>query len=142
MSNTKDNAAILTASNLRPGDSSNGTVDIANTGSLSGGFTLTKSGLTDTDSTNPLSGKLNVVVKDCGAFPASGPDPVCGDSDDVTKYTGTLAEMGTTGHGVGALGTVAANEKHRYSFNVTLATSAGNEYQGDSSTAAFAWNAA
>ena len=42
MSNSAANAAVLTASNLRPGDSSSGTVDIANTGSLSGAFTLTE----------------------------------------------------------------------------------------------------
>jgi hypothetical protein len=141
MSNSADNAAVLTASNLRPGDSSTGTVDIANTGSLSGAFSLTKSGLTDSDSANPLSGKLNVVVDDCGAFSGSTA-PTCGDSDDVNKYTGTLADMSTSGHGVTGLGTFAGSDKHRYRFRVTLDTSAGNAYQGDSSTAAFTWNAA
>ncbi len=68
MSNSADNAAVLTASDLRPGDTSSGTVDIANTGSLSGAFTLTKSSVTDSDTRNPLSAKLNVVVDDCGAF--------------------------------------------------------------------------
>jgi spore coat-associated protein N len=142
MSNSADNAAVLTASNLRPGDSSTGTVDIANTGSLSGAFTLAKTGLTDTDSGNPLSGKLNVVVDDCGAFSAGGSAPSCTDGDEVTKYSGTLAEMGTAGHGVSALGTFASNDKHRYRFRVTLDGSPGNAYQGDSSTAAFTWNAA
>jgi spore coat-associated protein N len=141
MSNSADNAAVLTASNLRPGNSATGTVDIANTGSLSGAFTLTKSSVTDTDSANPLSGKLNVVVDDCGAFSGSTA-PTCGDVDDVNKYSGTLADMSTSGHGVNALGTFAGNDKHRYQFRVTLDTSAGNAYQGDSSTAAFTWNAA
>jgi hypothetical protein len=141
MSNSADNAAVLTASNLRPGNSATGTVDIANTGSLSGAFTLGKSSLTDSDSGNPLSGKLNVVVDDCGAFSGSTA-PTCGDSDDVTKYTGTLSDMSTSGHGVAALGTFASNDKHRYRFNVTLDGTAGNAYQGDSSTAAFTWNVA
>jgi hypothetical protein len=141
MSNSADNAAVLTASNLRPGDTSTGTVDIANTGSLSGAFTVAKTGLTDTDSANPLSGKLNVVVDDCGAFSGSTA-PTCGDSDDVNKYTGTLGDMSTSGHGVSTLGTFASNDKHRYRFRVTLDSSAGNAYQGDSSTAAFTWNAA
>jgi hypothetical protein len=141
MSNSADNAAILTASNLRPGDTSSGTVDIANTGSLSGAFTVAKTGLTDSDSANPLSGKLNVVVDDCGAFSGSTA-PTCGDSDDVNKYTGTLGDMSTSGHGVSTLGTFASNDKHRYRFRVTLDSSAGNAYQGDSSTAAFTWNAA
>jgi hypothetical protein len=142
MSNSRDNAAVLTASNLRPGGSASGTVDIANTGSLSGAFTLSKSSVSDTDTNNPLSGKLNLVVKDCGAFAADGTAPTCGDVDDVTKYTGTVSDMSTSGHGVSALGSFAANEKHRYSFNVTLDSSADNAYQGDSSTAAFTWNAA
>jgi len=141
MLNSANNAAIFTASNVRPGENTTGTVDIANTGSLSGAFTLTKSSLTDSDLANPLSAKLNVVVDDCGAFSGSTA-PTCGDSDDVNKYTGTLADMSTSGHGVSALGSFASNDKHRYQFRVTLDTSAGNAYQGDSSTAAFTWNAA
>jgi spore coat-associated protein N len=141
MSNSADNAAILTASNLRPGDSSNGTVDIANTGSLSGAFTLARGTVTDSDTTNPLSSKLNVVVDDCGTF-AGATAPTCGDADDVNKYTGTLADMGTSGHGIGALGTFAGNDKHRYRFRVTLDSSAGNAYQGDTSSVGFTWNAA
>ncbi len=50
--------------------------------------------------------------------------------------------MSTSGHGVSALGTFASSDKHRYRFRVTLDSSAGNAYQGDSSTAAFTWNAA
>ena len=69
MSNSASNAAILTAAGMRPGDAaSEGTVDIANTGSLSGAFTLTRGTPADSDSANPLSGKLNVVVDDCGTF--------------------------------------------------------------------------
>ena len=142
MSNSSDNAAILTASNMRPGDpASTGTVDIANTGSLSGAFTLTRGTPADSDSANPLSGKLIVVVDDCGTFSGSTA-PTCGDSDDVNKYTGTLADMGTAGHLISGLGTYANGEKHRYRFGVSLDSSAGNAYQGDSSTVAFTWNAA
>ena len=43
MSNSRADAAILTACGLRPGvDATEGTVDIANTGSLSGAFTLAR----------------------------------------------------------------------------------------------------
>ena len=142
MSNSADNAAILTASNLRPGAAAtSGTVDIANTGSLSGAFTLTRGTPVDSDTSNPLSGKLNIVVTDCGTF-SGATAPTCGDGDDVTKYTGTLADMGTTGHAIAALGTFNANVKHRYKFDVSLDSTAGNAYQGDSSTVAFTWNAA
>ena len=52
MSNSKNNAAILTASNLRPGVAGTpGTVDITNTGTLSAPFTLDKGTVTDSDAT-------------------------------------------------------------------------------------------
>ena len=141
--NSKQDAAILTASNLRPaGPSQTGTVDIKNTGSLSGAFTLTRGTPTDSDATNPLSAKLNLKVVDCGVWSGSNP-PACGDGDDVVKYNnGTIAQMGTPGHLVTALGTFAADEKHRYEFTVGLDGSAGNEYQGDNSSVGFTWVAA
>lgn len=133
--------AILTASNLRPGaPATSGTVDIANAGSLSGAFTLVRGTPSDSDGANPLSGKLNVTVTDCGTFVGSNP-PACGDGDDVGKYSGTLAAMGA-GTPISALGTYAAGDKHRYKFDVALDGSAGDAYQGDSSTVEFTWNAA
>jgi hypothetical protein len=134
MSNSKDNAAILTASGMKPGDSTSGTVDIQNTGSLTGTFSLSRSALNDSDGTNPMSQKLNVVVKDCGDF-ASG-TPTC-DGGDPVKYSGTLAAMTSSV----ALGNFAASEKHRYEFAVSFDSSAGNQYQGDTSTATFQWDA-
>jgi hypothetical protein len=137
INNQKEGSAILTASNLRPGDpATTGTVDIANSGSLSGAFSLARQAPVDSDAANPLSGKLNLVVVDCGAF--AGTTPTCGDADDVTRYSGTVAGMS----GSQALGTFAAGEKHRYRFSVALDSSAGNAYQGDSSTVEFDWNAA
>jgi hypothetical protein len=139
--NSKKDAAILTASNLRPaGPTQTGTVDIQNTGSLSGAFTLTRGTPTDSDGTNPLSGKLNLKIVDCGAW-SGGNAPTC-DANDAVKYDGTIAEMHTPGHNVAALGTFAADEKHRYEFTVGLDGSAGNEYQGDNSSVAFTWVAA
>jgi spore coat-associated protein N len=142
MNNSASNSAILTAANLRPGGTpATGTVDIANTGSLSGTFSLTRGTPADSDPTYPLSTKLNVTVTDCGAF-AGGTAPNCGDGDDTAIYTGTLAQMGTTGHAIAPLGTVAASAKHRYAFSVGLDSSADNNYAGDSSTATFTWTAA
>ena len=142
MLNSKDGVAVLSASDLRPADPPQaGTVDIENSGSLSGAFTLSRGTPADSDAGNPLSGKLNVTVVDCGAF-AGSTAPDCGDADDVSRYSGTLAQMGTTGHAIDALGTYAAGAKHRYRFTVALDGSAGNAYQGDSSTVKFDFNAA
>src|SRR3982751_1520596 len=62
--NSKEAAAVLTASNMKPGDSSTGTVDVQNNGTLSGAFTLSRSNIADSDGVNPMSAKLNLVVKD------------------------------------------------------------------------------
>jgi spore coat-associated protein N len=131
--NSKEGLAVLTASGMKPGDSATGTVDVQNTGSLSGAFSLSRSNIVDSDGANPLSAKLNLVVKDCGDF-SSGP-PTC-DAGDPVKYTGTIAAMGSS-----ALGTFAASEQHRYEFVVTFDSGANNLYQGDNSSVQFDWNA-
>src|SRR4051794_22782861 len=83
MLNSKAGAAILTASNMRPGDpATTGTVDIQDTGSLSAPFVLSKGTVSNTDGSNPMSDKLNLTVVDCGDF--SSGTPVCGDAGDVT----------------------------------------------------------
>jgi spore coat-associated protein N len=135
MSNSNSASAVLTASNWKPGDTQTGTVDIQNTGSLAGTFTLNRTALNDSDNTNPLSSKIDLVVKDCGDF--SSGTPTC-DAGDPVKYSGTLAGMTSDV----ALGNYAANEKHKYQFSATFNSSAGNVYQGGSSTATFTWNAA
>jgi hypothetical protein len=131
--NSKEGLAVLTANNMRPGDSASGTVDVENSGSLSGAFTLSRSNIVDSDGSNPLSAKLNLVVKDCGDF--SSGTPTC-DAGDPQVYSGTVSAMGSV-----ALGTFAASEKHRYQFAVTFDSGAGNAYQGDSSSVQFDWNA-
>src|SRR6266508_1930317 len=120
--NSKEGLAVLTASGMKPGDSATGTVDVQNTGSLSGAFSLSRSNIVDSDGANPLSAKLNLVVKDCGDF--SSGTPTC-DAGDPQKYSGTIA----------------ASEKHRYEFAVTFDSGAGNAYQGDNSSVQFDWDA-
>jgi spore coat-associated protein N len=136
--NSKEGLAVFTPTNMRPGGpTQSGTVDIKNTGSLAGTFTLTRTTLTNSDATNPLAGKINLVVTDCGLYSGSTP-PTCGDGDDVAKYTGTLAAMNSAV----ALGSYAASDKHRYQFDATLDSSADNNYQGDNASARFQWDAA
>lgn len=132
--NNKEGAAVLTAANLKPGDITTGEVDIQNSGSIAGTFSLNRSALSDTPTSPAMSGQLDVVVKDCGDF--SSGTPVC-EAGDPAKYTGTLAAM----TGSYALGTFAAAEKHKYEFKVTFNSSAGNTYQSGSATATFQWDA-
>ena len=135
--NSKAGIAIFSStSDMRPGDPARvGTVDITNSGSLSGVFTLKRGTVADSDSTYKLSTKLNLVVKDCGDF--SSGTPTCDPGDDV-KYTGTIAGMSSDV----ALGTFAGGEKHKYEFSVTVDSSADNSYQGKNSVVPFTWTAA
>jgi len=134
MSNTSSGVAILNASNMKPGDpATKGEVTIKNTGTVAGVFTLTRGTPVDSDGGNPMSGKLNVVVTDCGA------DKVCSTTaDNSNKYTGTLAAMSA----VIGLNSWAANEEHKYEFSVALDSTATNAYQGDNSVVPFTWDAA
>ena len=66
-SNSKAPGTILNVSGLKPGQSDTGTVDITNTGDVAGVFTLSKSGVLNSDTGNPLSSKLDLVVEDLGS---------------------------------------------------------------------------
>lgn len=119
--------AILSASNMRPGDSQTGTVDITNTGSLAAPFTLTESSVTGAT----LAAQLALKVVDCGDTSGT-PDCTTG----PTLYNGTLDSLPST-----SLGTLAAGQGHRYEFTVTLPSSTGNAFQGLSASADFDWSA-
>jgi spore coat-associated protein N len=135
-SNSKAPGAILNVSGLMPGHSDNGTVDLSNTGDGAGVFTLSKSGVANSDPSNPLGAKLTLVVEDLGD-PAAAIPPA-----PQVKYTGKLGQMGAID-----LGTWAANETHRYKFTVTFpdgGTPAGpnvgdNAYKGDNVTVNYNW---
>jgi hypothetical protein len=133
MSNDKA-GAILTAAGMKPGDpATKGEVKIKNTGTVAGTFKLTRGTVVDSDSTNKLSTKLNLVVTDCGA------DLVCSTAaDNSNKYTGTLAGMTSP---ITLSPNWAAAEEHKYEFSVALDSSADNLYAGDNSVVPFTWDA-
>jgi hypothetical protein len=140
MDNSKDAAAIFNPADMKPGGApQTGTVDIENKGRLAATFTITADQVssTDTGASNPrpFADKVNLTVTDCGEYNAATA-PTCGDSDDGQVYSGALSGMRTAD-----LVEYSAGEKHRYQFAAGLAGSAGNEYQGDSSSARFVWDA-
>jgi spore coat-associated protein N len=123
--------ALFSASNLKPGDVDTGTVDIENTGTLSGTFQLATDNPTgDTG----LLGQLDVVVGDCGTWSGGSP-PACSSPSPV--YSGKVDAL--TGS---SLGTYAAAAKHRYRFTVTLPSNTDDSFQGKSAQVDFAWSAA
>jgi hypothetical protein len=121
--------ALFTASGLKPGYVTTGTVDIQNTGSLAGDFVLKTSGATGYTA---LLGQLDLVVADCGAWTTSAPSCTTG---TTTVYSGKVD--GLTNQ---ALGSYSGGIKHRYKFSVTLPSSTDNTYQGKSAQVDFAWS--
>jgi len=120
INNSAEGAAILTAVDLLPSESSDGTVAITNVGDAAGDFTLTASNLVDTPASPAFSGVLNLVI-----------------TDGTTEvYNGPLADISTVG-----LGTWAAGEARTYTFTVTFAEADGNEYQNAETKLDFTWNA-
>lgn len=134
-SNSKSGAAILTASAMVPGGSATGTVDIKNTGTASGAFTLAHTVAVDTPASPGLSKKLNLTVTDLG-------DPSCVTScpANVSIYTGTMFAMPATI----SLGRSAVGQTDRYQFVVNFPDSglngADNAYQGAATTDEFDWS--
>jgi hypothetical protein len=149
MENSKDGSAIFSATGMRPGGSpKTGVVDIKNTGSIDGRFTLTRDQLTNTDAAgdNPIqfAAKVVVGIVDCGKFTtannAYGTEqvtPACGDADDHTLWLGPLSIQSSEME----LGTYAPGEKRRYQFEGSLDSSAGNEFSGDGSSARYVFDA-
>lgn len=133
LANDKDNAAILTAQNLVPGDSATGQVTISNTGNVAGGnWTLAQAITASTPGDDPessASGELKDVlqleVKD-GAS---------------TVYSGPLAGLGSA-----PLGSIAPGASRTFDFKVTFPASgdfsgADNKYEGSAVTAKYTWSA-
>ena len=133
-SNSKANAAILTASNMVPGGSATGTVDIKNTGNVTGNFSLTHTSPVDTPASPGLSKKLTLTIEDLG-------DPNCttGCPAPSQVYSGTMNAMPAST----SLGAFPASAAHRYQFTVNFPDSGGggadNAYQGASTTVEYDW---
>lgn len=97
MSNDRAPGAIFltTPARMRPGDTSTGSVTIANTGDVPGQFSLSEIATSDPDN---LGARLDLLIQE-GA---------------TTIYTGKLNAMPTQG-----LGIWQATDSHTYTFTVT-----------------------
>jgi spore coat-associated protein N len=124
-------SVLFNAPNLKPGDTVPGTVDIANTGSVPGTFTLSTTNAVDTGA---LLGQLDLKIEDCGLFSGS----------TAPNCAGTKIVYDAKANAVGdiSLGSFASNAKHRYQFDVTLPSSTTNAFQGKTASVEFDWDAA
>lgn len=133
--NSASSSAVLSASNMAPGASTTGTLDIANSGDVRAGITLRETNKQDTPASPAFSAKLQLLIEDLG-------DPACASAcpGAVTKYSGSLGAVPAVD-----LGTYAPGARHRYRFTASYPNGgpngADNAYGGASTQVSFAWEA-
>lgn len=120
--NSKNGAAIVTGTNMKPGDVKTGDVTITNTGSLAGTFKLTESAV----SSGFTAGNLRLKIEDVTT------------ATPVQVYSGNFGAVPAAGI---TLGSYAAGEAHTYRYTVTFDQAADNADQGKSATANYTWSA-
>lgn len=118
--NSKDNAAVFTLTNLKPGDTLTGSLTLKNTGSLPAAFSLTEK-----TSTNTFAGSnLSLEIKNA--------------TTGAVVYTGTF---GGLEDGVKKdIGQIAPDASSKFDFTVKLAQDADNNDQGKAATATYQWD--
>ncbi len=129
-SNSRDGAAILGASAMRPGEAVSGEVTITNSGDLAGAFRLSRSDLGEQPGAGGglLSARLSLQVLDVT-------DPTA----PAAVWSGALASF--TGRD---LGTFAPRQARTYRFTATFPDTgpgADNAFAGASTTTRFVWTA-
>lgn len=127
--NFRDGMPIFSATEIAPGDSVSGTVEIADTGTEPGELTLAQHNVTDAPGPGggELSKRLTLRVTDITA-PAS----------PVTVYTGPLAPMPAQ-----PAGELEPGASRSYEFVATLPAGPGaqNDVQGAGTSVAYSWTA-
>ncbi|HEY4778897.1 MAG TPA: hypothetical protein VIH47_04820 [Solirubrobacterales bacterium] len=127
--NSSDGMPIFSATEIAPGDSVSGTVEIADTGTEPGQLTLAQRDVTDAPGPGggELSKRLTLRVTDVTA-PAS----------PVTVYAGPLAPMPAQ-----PAGELEPGATRTYEFVATLPAGAStqNDVQGASTSVAYSWTA-
>ena len=127
-------STAITATNMMPGDTVNGSLTVSNTGTAQLRYAMS-SASTNTDAKS-LKDQLQLTVKSAGTS--------CAAFDGTSLYSGAL--------GAAAFGSVTAGQQtgdrslnaganEILCFRVTLPTSTGNAFQGASTTATFTFDA-
>lgn len=121
-SNSKNGVAVVTGSNLKPGDVRSGEVTITNTGSLAGTFKLSESNASNGFGAGSMSLKI---------------DDVTGQKS-VNVYSGDIGKFPAEGIN---LGSYPAGEARTYRFTATFNKEAPNSDQGKVAKADYEWDA-
>jgi hypothetical protein len=118
VTNGSAGSAVLTVTDLAPGKSASGAVEITNSGDLPAALAVRSSNLVDAPASPALSAKLDLTVEDVTA--------------SSTLYSGTLG-----GFSQASAGTFDVGAKHTFRFTVSMpdgGLGAENAYQGARST--------
>ena len=125
ITDSRHGGAILSASNLAPGDAVSGSVSLLNEGSAGGALTL--AGANSTDPAAPgnarLAAALRLQVYDQSAGGA-------------VVFDGSLDSLRSV-----LLGGIAGGQRRSFRFVAALPEAAGNEYSGGSTGVDFVWTA-
>jgi hypothetical protein len=124
-SNSKSPGAILSISNMKPGDSSSDTVTITNTGAVKSTFTLEKQNVVNNPGSGggALSSQLDLTIQN-----------ITNPSSPVLVYAGKIGAMTQRN-----LGQLAKDEQRTYRFTVSFPSASGNSYQGSSMSVGYLW---
>jgi spore coat-associated protein N len=113
--NSHDNA-VLTLTNIKPGDTMTGTVLITNTGNIDSKLTLQESG----DTSTFAAGGLNLNIK----------------QDGVSLYNGDFGGFTNTAQDLGDLN---AGQSSTFTFVVSMPANASNANQDKAAAATYTW---
>ena len=126
-------SAVLTASNMMPGDTANGTLTVQNNGTGTLRYAMTTAA-TNADSKD-LRDQLTLVVKTKDTDTAG-----CGNFNGTQLYSGSLAAAlfgDPASGGQGGDRTLAGAASEVICFRTTLPLGTGNAFQGAATTATF-----
>ncbi|MBF4616380.1 hypothetical protein ITJ56_17685 [Curtobacterium sp. VKM Ac-1376] len=143
LSDDDTNAALFTASDLKPTSTGENCIAVTSTGSLPSTVKLYG---TDAATTNALASNMALTIEQGtggGSGSCSGFTPL---ATDGTLFNGTLAAFGTTatsfGTGVGTWApTGSASETRVYRVTYTVSSTAPNSVQGGTASLGFTWEA-
>jgi len=103
--NSKDGQVVLSAGNLRPGQSLNGSLTITGGGDFSARYTISKVSLTDTPATPALSAALTLTIDDMTTGVA------------VQEWSGAVSTFSSV-----TVDTIAPGATRTYRFTLTYPT--------------------
>lgn len=136
-------SAVVTFSNMAPGDLTTQSLAVNNIGSLAMRYAMSTVVNSNSDAVNPLSAQLQLTIK---TIDVTTPLTPCDNFDGTTTLYGAAA-LGSGAFGSNVQGAQAgdrplgAGVSETLCFRVQLPLTTGNAYQGDNTTVTFVFDA-